>query len=158
MYAEEGDTFRLRENLLIIGTMNTADRSIGLIDAALRRRFHFVPLFPGRYPLESTLRDWLAENRPEMRHVAGIVDALNAKLVDRLGPHLQVGHSHFFRSDLSTTVLEEIWRHDILPFLQDQLYGHEDELAEFDLSRFIEESGADAAADGVATDDSSSDE
>jgi 5-methylcytosine-specific restriction enzyme B len=147
MYGDDDDRLVLPANLLVIGTMNTADRSIGLIDAALRRRFHFVPLFPGEGPLADLLPQWLDKYRPEMREVAGIVDRLNRRLRERVGRHLQVGHSYFLREDLSQEVLARIWENDIMPFLEDQLFGKEEDLAEFRLERLRRTGGADDSDD-----------
>ena len=55
------EPFQLPANLYFIGTMNTADRSIALIDAAMRRRFHFVPFFPHEGMMKDLLRRWLAD-------------------------------------------------------------------------------------------------
>nr|MDA8359439.1 AAA family ATPase [Actinomycetota bacterium] len=139
----------LPRNLLVLGTMNTADKSIGLIDAALRRRFHFVPLFPGEGPLTDLLAQWLDNYVPEMSHVAGIVDRLNAELRRRVGRHLQVGHSYFLRSDLSEEVLANIWDADIVPFLEDQFFGRDEDLARFQLDRLREGVHEDTEAEGV---------
>jgi 5-methylcytosine-specific restriction enzyme B len=147
MYGDEQDRLVLPANLLILGTMNTADRSIGLIDAALRRRFHFVPLFPGEGPLADLLPQWLDKYKPEMREVAGIVNRLNRRLRERVGRHLQVGHSYFLRDDLSQEVLARIWENDIMPFLEDQLFGKEEDLAEFRLERLRRTGGADDSDD-----------
>lgn len=152
MYGEDGERFTLPENLLIIGTMNTADRSIALIDAALRRRFHFVPFFPGEHPLDGLLSHWLERHKPNMVGVADILDRLNSRLREAFGPHLQVGPSYFMREDLSGEVLESIWIHDIMPFLEDQLFGHEDELASYTLDNLREGESADDRAEGILPD------
>ncbi|KAA3640335.1 MAG: AAA family ATPase, partial [Armatimonadetes bacterium] len=78
------EPFELPKNLWIIGTMNTADRSIALVDAAMRRRFHFVGFFPDQGPMEELLRRWLAANR-EPEWIADLLDMVNTELRERLG-------------------------------------------------------------------------
>jgi MoxR-like ATPase len=149
MYGEDGSRFSLPEDLLIIGTMNTADRSIALIDAAMRRRFHFVPFFPNERPLKELLRRWLERHRPGMVEVADIVERLNAELRERFGPHLQVGPSHFMKEDLDGVVLRRVWDYDVMPFLEDQLFGQEEELERFKLERLRSSENANHNAQGI---------
>lgn len=148
----------LPKNLLVIGTMNTADKSIGLIDAALRRRFHFVPLFPGEGPLGNLLSLWLDQNLPQMRHVAAIVDQLNFDLRKQVGRQLQLGHSYFLREDLSEEVLARIWQADVIPFLEDQFFGREEDLAQFQLDRLRKAANEDSEAEGVESAEGGADE
>ena len=125
--------FELPPNLYFIGTMNTADRSIALVDAALRRRFDFVPFMPHDGPMEGLLRRWL-ELHDGPVWVADLVDRVNEDLRRALrGPHLQIGHSYFMRPGLEDdeVVLRRIWDYNVYPFIEDQLYGREHELAQF---------------------------
>ncbi|MBY5959963.1 EVE domain-containing protein [Membranicola marinus] len=78
-----GDPFVVPSNLYIIGTMNTADKSIALLDIALRRRFEFEPMYP-LYDIVGT----------EI-HDVEILEKINIKIIDSKGHDFQIGHSYF---------------------------------------------------------------
>ena len=141
MYRPDG-SFRLPKNLWFIGTMNTADRSIALIDAAMRRRFHFVPFFPEREPTKSLLRKWTDEHAPEQEWVVGLVSAVNAELEKELGgDHLQLGPSHFMKTALSLGGFERVWKYNIEPFIEDQLFGKPDRIERFRMEAVLRRHG-----------------
>jgi 5-methylcytosine-specific restriction protein B len=121
------DPFTVPDNLLIIGTMNTADRSILLLDTALRRRFAFRELLPEPHLLRSgaiadiTLSTWLR--------------ALNRRIVEQLGRdgrNLQVGHAYLMPGGKPAATLRrigEIVREDLWPLLQEYCYEDPNKLA-----------------------------
>lgn len=128
-YSQEA--FRLPANILIIGTMNTADRSIALLDMALRRRFRFVDLLPEHPPLEGVLRRFLDAKAPDMTFLADMLDDVNGQLND---PHASIGPSHFLLKDTRTLTEEKaevIWTHSILPALADRFFDTPEELKRF---------------------------
>jgi 5-methylcytosine-specific restriction enzyme B len=127
------DPFELPKDVWFIGTMNTADRSIALIDAALRRRFHFVPVFPNSGPMAGLLDRWLKE-KGEPSWVGELVAMVNDELAEALGgPHLQLGASHFMKAGLDEDTLRRIWQYNIEPFIEDQFFG---DPAQIDYFRF----------------------
>jgi 5-methylcytosine-specific restriction protein B len=145
------DAFELPADLWFIGTMNTADRSIALIDAALRRRFHFVPFFPNQGPMEGLLGRWLASH-DEPTWVGELVAMVNDELSDALGgPHLQLGPSHFMRTGLDEAGLRRIWRYNVEPFIEDQFFGDSAEIERFRFDPVLRRYRADAGLDEVAT-------
>jgi MoxR-like ATPase len=125
-YSEE--QFSLPPNLKIIGTMNTADRSIALVDAALRRRFHFHPFFPDRPPIQGILNRWLTENQPHLVGVADLVDRANELLDDR---NMAIGPSHFMRANLTEDKVQQIWRRSVIPFIEDQFFDEPARVKQF---------------------------
>lgn len=83
-----GDSFVVPLNLYIIGTMNTADKSIALLDNALRRRFEFKAMYPNSKSTESkTVND------------AVVLDAINHEIITRKGHDFTIGHSYFMGED-----------------------------------------------------------
>ncbi|MDX2933503.1 McrB family protein [Streptomyces ipomoeae] len=114
------DPFHLPGNLFLIGTMNTADRSIALIDAAMRRRFAFRRLSPEKPPVQGLLARWLhARGLPDT--AARLLDELNSRLGDA---DRAIGPSYLMKPAASRPEgLDLIWRTQILPLLEDQLHG-----------------------------------
>lgn len=129
------DAFRLPANIFIIGTMNTADRSIALLDMALRRRFRFVDLLPDQPPLKGVLRRFLERKAPDMTFLAEMLEDVNRRLND---PHASIGPSHFLVKDTRTLTEEKaeiIWDHSIMPALADRFFDTPDELKQFAYQR-----------------------
>ncbi|MBM7057822.1 DUF4357 domain-containing protein [Streptomyces durocortorensis] len=117
-YSDED--FFLPRNLFIIGTMNTADRSIALVDAAMRRRFAFVELSPRIEPTRGLLRCWLKAKERDSEP-ADLLEALNARIDD---PDFQVGPSYLMKPGVYREGgLERTWRTKILPLLEEHHYG-----------------------------------
>ncbi len=124
--------FSLPENLYIIGTMNTADRSIALVDLALRRRFYFVEFRPDKWPVVDLLHNWLSAHAFDMMWVADVVDRANEILGDR---NAAIGPSYFMKSWLDEEMVQRIWKYAVLPYIQECLFGEEDRLDDFDLNK-----------------------
>ena len=142
--------FRLPENLYLIGTMNTADRSIALVDLALRRRFHFVEFHPDRGPIKGLLGRWLAEH--ELRDflwLERVLEKANEELRDH---HAAIGPSYFMPKDkkLDDERIRIVWKHNVLPYIEERLFGQEERLKDFDLDKLREKASKDNAADDAS--------
>ena len=129
--------FALPENLLVIGTMNTADRSIALVDLALRRRFYFKDFHPDEEPVKSVLRRWLRKNNQSMEWVADLVAAANEKMAD--DRHAAIGPSYFMMRNLNAAAVRRIWEHSVLPYIEERFFGDQDRLADFRLSKLLQD-------------------
>ncbi len=120
------DHFVVPENVFIVGTMNTADRSIALLDTALRRRFGFIELMPDPSTLGETVIEGIAL-RPWLT-------ALNQQVtaqVGRDGRNLQVGHSYLMsagRPIQEFRQLARVLQEDVLPLLEEYCYEEWDAL------------------------------
>ncbi|WP_232054788.1 AAA family ATPase [Thermococcus sp. 2319x1] len=129
-------TFGVPPNLYIIGTMNTADRSIALIDVALRRRFAFIEVMPDYNVLHETLVENASEDVKELAKLA--IDALkgiNSRIRKAYDRDHQIGHAYYLR--LSSFInyrkafldeLRMVWFYEIIPLLQEYFYDSPDKL------------------------------
>jgi 5-methylcytosine-specific restriction protein B len=91
--------------------MNTADRSIALVDHALRRRFTFLPLRP-EYEV---LRRYQADRSRNASSLIGLLQRVNQLIGD---PHYEIGISYFMVENLPAE-MESIWRYEIEPYLEE---------------------------------------
>jgi 5-methylcytosine-specific restriction enzyme B len=112
--------FQLPKNVVIIGTMNTADRSIALVDSAMRRRFAFRALHPSEPPTSGVLREWLSKQGLPSDN-ADLLDVLNNKIDD---DEFKIGPSYFMRPAVyKPGGLELTWESSIIPLLEEFHYG-----------------------------------
>jgi hypothetical protein len=137
--AVDGRKFSIPDNVLIIGTMNTADRSIALVDHALRRRFSFIHLTPN-YEI---LRKHLTRHDLPADSLVSTLMALNKTIGDR---HYEVGISFFLQDGKALRkTLRDVWVGEIEPYIEEYFYDQEEKVEAFRFSHLVGEALSDWA-------------
>lgn len=121
--AAGGEPFSIPENVRLLGTMNTADRLIAMVDHALRRRFAFLELRPSY----ETLRRFHEGNSYDAEPLIELLRDVNRAIDDR---HYEVGITYFLINDLAEH-LEDIWTLEVLPYLDEHFYDQPDRVDPF---------------------------
>lgn len=124
-----GDEFGIPPNIYIIGTMNTADRSIALIDVALRRRFGFWEMPPNLDEIKKNFAD-LKEGSLLSKSVKRIQE-INKQIREdeNLGKGKEIGHSFFYSVDgKGDNAVLNVWRYEIFPLLGEYFFGEKAKL------------------------------
>lgn len=112
-----GEEFGVPKNLYILGTMNTADRSIALLDIALRRRFNFIEMPPRYNLLEEKI-----EVKNDKIDLEELLKAINTRIEFLLDKDHLIGHSYFLNIK-SFEDLKAIFKNSIMPLLQEYFYN-----------------------------------
>jgi len=109
-----GDSFTVPSNLFIIGTMNTADKSIALVDIALRRRFEFISLYPDMQLLRKVLKE-RGMNKNKVNHRVYLLDNINKIIRAKKSVDFEIGHAYFMSSENLLSIMNK----QILPLLNE---------------------------------------
>ncbi|MGV8080959.1 MAG: McrB family protein [Syntrophales bacterium] len=118
-----GEPFRIPGNVYLIGTMNTADRSIALVDHALRRRFAFMALYPN-YDILKKYHESRGFNPEGLISVLG---KINSAINDR---HYSVGVS-FFLDDNIRENIQGVWKMEIEPYIEEIFFDQPEKATNF---------------------------
>lgn len=114
--------FGVPSNLYIIGTMNTADRSVEALDSALRRRFSFVEMMP-----KPKLLEGISVNGFKNTTLMTLLEAINKRIEVLKDREHQIGHSYFMKfagkGQVEADALKEVFTDKIIPLLQEYFYG-----------------------------------
>lgn len=113
-----GDDFGVPKNVYILGTMNTADRSLVQLDAALRRRFAFEEMMPDYAVIKKKVGN---EGIVEDVDVARLLESINERITALLDREHQIGHSYFMKVG-DARDLAEVFKKKIIPLLQEYFF------------------------------------
>ena len=122
-----GSEFSIPANVYLIGTMNTADRSIALVDQAMRRRFSFVRLRPN-YQL---LANYLENRGLPAEKLVSLIKEVNQAIGDE---DCELGISFFMVADIATA-LAHVWQGEVEPYLEEVFFDRPDQMARFRWSK-----------------------
>lgn len=108
--------FGVPQNVYLLGTMNTADRSIALMDTALRRRFDFIEMLPNL--------NAVADIKVGHIHIQRLMEVMNARIEALYDREHTIGHAYFMslKEDSSLENLANIFKNAIIPLLQEYFY------------------------------------
>lgn len=125
-------TFAVPSNLYIIGTMNTADRSIALLDVALRRRFEFEEMMPDVEVIQEALNENVEAEGSELSTgqldmICSVFEILNARITALLDRDHQIGHSYFLGIASMHDLRDTLYRR-VFPLLQEYFYNDPERL------------------------------
>ncbi|WP_448946745.1 AAA family ATPase [Lachnoanaerobaculum sp.] len=114
-----GDIFSVPKNVYILGTMNTADRSIALMDTALRRRFDFIEMMP-----DTNVLKYIGADKVNDLDVAAMLDTINERIKFLYDREHTIGHAFFTGLKDNPTVekLATIFSKSVIPLLQEYFY------------------------------------
>ncbi|CCB80787.1 McrB family protein [Helicobacter bizzozeronii] len=124
---EEKELFGVPNNLYIIGTMNTADKNIALMDTALRRRFTFVEMMSKPDELKNRIKD--KDNQDTGISLETLLRVMNKRIEFLLDRHHTIGHTYFLGLE-TLEDLQECFANKIIPLLQEYFY---DDYAKIDI-------------------------
>ncbi len=130
------ESFSIPPNVYVLATMNTADRNIKLLDAALRRRFAFIELMPDAELLRGATVGALA--------LDDFLDELNRRIAESEGREKQIGHSYLLQGGQAITDPDEFaqrFREEILPLLQEYCYEDYATLARYIGTALVDANG-----------------
>lgn len=152
-YTVDGDSrLQIPGNLYIVGTMNTADKSIASIDYAIRRRFLFFPLLPDIKVVFSKVDNWETSKELQLFHLVDRIFDICLNTDDYNRSDVQIGHTYFIRksTENAETQMRDRFLYQVIPvireyhndgILMDEFYGNEPETYEnpaFDIVKKME--------------------
>ena len=116
-----GNDFSVPNNVFILGTMNTADRSIAMLDTALRRRFQFIEMKSKPERLNSITKDKYGKDLENSIDLRKMLETINERIEVLYDREHTIGHAYFINVN-TFDELKDVFQYKIIPLLQEYFY------------------------------------